>query len=81
MDCVNYVTGPAKIDHLSVKNRRFVACLLYHNFITIDTTATKSSSLLQDLMGFLCNLQKWDSSLAAKHISENITGCNLHSHG
>ena len=26
-----YVTGPAKIDHVSAKNRRFLACLLYHN--------------------------------------------------
>ena len=50
------VTGPAKIDHVSAKNRRFLACLLYHNFITIYTTATKSSSLLQNLMGFLLQL-------------------------
>ena len=26
-----YVTGPVKIDHLSIKNHRFLACLLYHN--------------------------------------------------
>ena len=30
-----YVTGPAKIDHLSAKNRQFLVCLLYHNLITI----------------------------------------------
>ena len=51
-----YVTGPAKIDHVSAKNRRFVACLLYHNLITIYTTATKSSSLLQNLMDVLLQL-------------------------
>ena len=26
-----YVTGPAKIDHVSAINRPFVACLLYRN--------------------------------------------------
>ena len=51
-----YVTRPAKIDHLSAKNRRFLACLLYHNLITIYTTATQSSSLLQNLMSFLLQL-------------------------
>ena len=50
------VTKPAKIDHLITKNHRFVACLLHHNLITIYTTATKSSSLLQNLMGFLLQL-------------------------
>ena len=50
------VTGPAKIDHVSAKNCQFLACLLYHNLITIYTTATKSSSLLQNLMGFLLQL-------------------------
>ena len=48
--------GPAKIDHLRAKNRRFLACLLYHNLITIDTTETKSSSLLQNLMGYLMHV-------------------------
>ena len=51
-----FVTGPANIDHVSAKNRRFLVCLLYHNFISIYTTATKSSSLLQNLMGFLLQL-------------------------
>ena len=41
-----YVTGPAITDHLSTKNRRFLAHLLYHNLITIYTTAIKSSSFL-----------------------------------
>ena len=50
------VTGPVKIDHVSTKNPRFLACLLYHNLITIYATATKSSSLLQNLMGFLLQL-------------------------
>ena len=49
---LQYVTGPVKIDHLSTKNRQFLMYLLYHNLITIYTTATKSS-LLQNLMGFL----------------------------
>ena len=38
--------GPAKIDYLMAKNRRFLACLLYHNLIIIYTTEMKSSSLL-----------------------------------
>ena len=50
------VTGPAKIDHVSTKNHRFLVCLLYHNLKTIYTTTTKSSSLLQNLMGFLLQL-------------------------
>ena len=74
------VTGPAKIDHLSAKNHRFLACLFYHN-LTIYTTATKSSSLLQNLMGFLLQVIKWDTALGTEDISENITRCNLHSHG
>ena len=37
-----YVTRPAKIDHVSAKNRRFLACLLYQNLITIYTTTTKT---------------------------------------
>ena len=41
-----YVTGPAKTDHLSTKNCRFLGCLLYHNLITIYTTVIRSSSLL-----------------------------------
>ena len=53
-----YVTGPVKIDHLSAKNYRFLVCLLYHNLVTIYTTATKSSSLLQNLMGFLLQLME-----------------------
>ena len=53
-----YMTGPAKIDHLNVKNHQFLTCLLYHNFITIYTTATKSSSLLQNLMGLLLQLME-----------------------
>ena len=56
MDTNTYVTGPVKIDHVSAKNRRFLACLLYHNLIIIYTTATKSSTLLQSLMGFLLEL-------------------------
>ena len=52
-NCGYYVTGPAKTDHLSTKNRQFLMCLLYHNLITIYTTAIKSASLLQTLTGFL----------------------------
>ena len=55
-----YVTRPAKIDHVSAKNRRFLACLLNHNLITIYTTAIKSSSLLQNLMGFLLQLTEME---------------------
>ena len=51
--CGYYVTGPAKADYLSTKNRQFLMCLLYHNLINIYTTAIKSSSLLQTLTDFL----------------------------
>ena len=50
------VTGTAKIDHVSAKESPIFACLLYHNLVTIYTTATKSSPLLQKLMGFLLQL-------------------------
>ena len=66
------MTGPAKIDHVSAKNCRFLACLLYHNLITIYTTATKSSSLLQNLIDVLLQLTEWDSAFGTKDISENI---------
>ena len=51
-----YVT--VKIDHVSAKNCQFLACFLYHNLITIYTTTTKSSSLLQNLMGFLLQIME-----------------------
>ena len=38
------------------KNHPFLVCLLCHNSITIYTTAAKSSSLLQNSMGFLLQL-------------------------
>ena len=38
------------------KKCRFLARLLYYNLITIYTTATKSSTLLKNLMGFLLQL-------------------------
>ena len=46
------VSGPAKIDHVSAKKSPILPCLLYHNLITIYTTATKSSTLLQNVMRF-----------------------------
>ena len=55
-----YVTGPAKSDHVSAKNRRFLPFLLYHNLLTIYTTAIKSSSLLQNFMGFLLQLMEME---------------------
>ena len=55
--------------------------LLYHNLITIYTTGTKCSSLLQNLMGFLFQLRKWKTTFQTKDISKNITWCNLCSHG
>ena len=58
--CRKYVTGPANINHLSTKNRRFLACLLYHNLITIYITAIKSFSLLKNLMGFLLQLTEME---------------------
>ena len=50
------MTGPAKIDHVSVKNCQFLVYLLYHNLITVYATACKSSPLLQNLMDFLLQL-------------------------
>ena len=38
-----YVTGPAKTDHASTKNRQAIFVrLLYHNLINIYTTTTNS---------------------------------------
>ena len=46
--CIHtYVTGPGKINHVSTKILPILFTLLYHNLITIYTTATKSSSLLE----------------------------------
>ena len=47
-----FVTGSAKIDHLSTKNHQFLLFLCDHNVITIYTTTTNTSSVLQNLMGF-----------------------------
>ena len=52
------MTGPVKIDHMSTENHQFLLSLLYHNLTTIYTTIAKSSSLLQNLMGFLLQLTK-----------------------
>ena len=48
-----YVTGPAKIDHVSAKKS-----LIFSMFavLTIYTTGTKSSSLLQISVGILLQL-------------------------
>ena len=50
---VVYVTGPAKINHVSAKNCRFFLSLLYHNLQTVYTNTVKSLSLLQNLIGFI----------------------------
>ena len=63
------------------KNHQFLVCLLYYNLITIYTTATKSLSLLQNFMCFLLQLMEMGSVFRTKDISENITPCNLCSHG
>ena len=52
----SYVTGTAKFHYLSTKIYQFLVCLLYHNLITVYTTAIKSSSLLQNSMGLLLQL-------------------------
>ena len=52
-----YVTGPAKIDHLSAKIADFCR-LLYHNLITIYIIAIKSLLPLQTLLGFLLKLME-----------------------
>ena len=52
-----YVTWPAKINHLRTKKLpNFCLCSIIRNLITIYTTATKSSSLLQNLMNLLLQL-------------------------
>ena len=35
---ITNVIGPAKFDHLSIKNRQFLSSLHYHNSITIYTS-------------------------------------------
>ena len=52
-----FVTGPAKIDHLSAKKPLIFSSWLYHNIVTICTTTT-SSSVLQNLMGFLLQVME-----------------------
>ena len=63
------------------KKLLILPCLLYHNLITVYTTAAKPSSLLQNLMGFLLQLTEMDSAFRMKDICQNITQCNLRSHG
>ena len=60
----NYVAGPAKL-HVSAKIANFLS-LLYHNLISIYMTTTKSSSLLQNLMGFLLQLMEMEYILHSK---------------
>ena len=69
------------------KNLWFFPSLLYHNLRTVCTN-TNSLSLLQNLMGFLLfygnlnsNWWKWDITFKVEDIVENITWCNLRSHG
>ena len=52
--------GLRKLTMWVQKNRQLLACLLYHNFIkfNIYIIATKFSSLLQNLMGFLLQLSE-----------------------
>ena len=47
---LNMWLGLQKSTIWAQKNHRFLSFLLYHNLITIYTTTTKSSSLLQNLM-------------------------------
>ena len=47
---------------------KFLACLLYDNLITIYTTATKSASVLQNLMALLLQLTEWDSAFGTKDL-------------
>ena len=52
---------------------------LYHNSITIYDT--KCLPLLQNLMSFLLKFTETGYWFRIKNISENITRCNLPSHG
>ena len=63
-------TGPAIIDHLSAKNVDFLD-LFYHNSKTIYVNTTKSSSLLQNLVGFLLQLTEMRYIFGRKDNSEN----------
>ena len=54
----SYVTELVKTDHLTAKKLPIFSSLFYHNLITIYTTATMSSSLLQNSTGFLLQLTK-----------------------
>ena len=71
-----YMTGPVKIDYLSANKLLSFLLLLYHNLITIYTTAT-ISSLLQNLMGFLLQLTEMGYYILNGRYctSENITQC------
>ena len=56
------MTGPTKINQVSANNCQFWSSLLYHNLQTIYISTIKSLSLLQNVMGFLPNLQKRDTT-------------------
>ena len=75
-----YMTGPARIDHVSTKMSIF-SYLLHHNLIACYTNTTKSLSLLENVVGFLLQFMEIEYSLGTEDISKNTTQCNLHSHG
>ena len=68
------VTGPVKVNHLSAKIANFCLCinnyLCHHNKIFITTA-----------VGFLLQLTELGYYILHKDINENMTWCNLHSHG
>ena len=53
-----YVTGPAKINHVSTKKSPIFSSLLYHNLQIIYSNKIKSLSLLQNLLGFLLKFRE-----------------------
>ena len=73
--------GMQKLTMWAQKNRRFFLSLLYHNLQTICNNKLKTVPLLQNLMGFLLKFTEVACHIHTEDIIENITWCNLRSHG
>ena len=78
---INYVSGPAKINHLTTKITNFFifALSLFNNYLcccnTFFITAAKFNGLYSAADGNGILHSEW------KIISKALTQCNLHSHG
>ena len=74
-----YWAGEYKVGHARAKNRLLLLSLLYHNVNTIYINTEKSSPLMQNLLGILLFLWKWDTATITKGMDKNIFLCNLFS--